>query len=206
MRKERRRRKKAHPKRAPVFRSPNPLQDPCNLRLSLFLSLKTLKLKLMEKIECKNGSVLVLIMSRCIRNIRQSSRKNGWKTKSCTRNEEKPSSRGARPCVSRARPCVPPHHGPWCSPRADRGGLCPSWSAASRTLHFGFLGASIWAAKFAYVGRFWASSAIFFDPQALNFTLSPITWLISHESAIKTRKTRNKRNWRNRGVNHINIH
>ena len=41
---------------------------------------------------------------------------------------------------------------------------------------------------------------------ALNFTLSPITWLISHESAIKTRKSRNKRNWRNRGVNHINIH
>ena len=105
-----------------------------------------------------------LRMSRCISNIRQSSRKNGWKTKSCTKNEEKLGSRGARPCVSRARLCVPPHHGLWCSPRADRGGLCPSRSAASQTPYFGFLGASIWAAKFAYGGPFWASFAIFFDP------------------------------------------
>ena len=78
---------------------------------------------------------------------------------------------------------------------------------ASQTMRFSFLWTLIWAAESSYIGPILQlpllSSLIH---MALNFTLSPITWLISHGSTIKTRKSRNKFNWRNRGVNHINIH
>jgi len=152
------------------------------------------------------GVSWVLRMSRCISNIRQSSKKNGWKTKSCTKNEEKPGSRGARSCVSSARPCVPPTtvhgvlHGqtvvgsvPLGPPPLE---LCV---LASLVLRF-------WPRNLPMLGYFGLPLLSSLIHMALNFTLSPITWLISQESTIKTRKSRNKRNWRNRGINHINIH
>ena len=149
---------------------------------------------------------MCLIMSRCIRNIRQSSRKNGWKTKSCTKNEEKPGSRGAQLCVSRARPCVPPTtvcgvlHGQTVVGSIPPGPpLLELCILASVVLRFG-------PRNLPMLGHFGLPLLSFLIHMALNFTLSPITWIISHEYAIKTRKSRNKRNWRNRGVNHINIH
>jgi len=48
--------------------------------------------------------------------------------------------------------------------------------------------ALIWAAKLPMLGHFELPLLCSLIHMALNFTLSPITWLISHEFAIKTRK------------------
>jgi len=137
----------------------------------------------------------VLFRSRYMGILRQSSRKNGWNMNRHVKTTKLKATQ-ARTAVR-----LPP--------RAVVVPTVSSWSALPGPVRprplrcvLSSLGASIWAANFAYVGPFWASFAVLFDPHGLNFTLSPITWLISHESAIKTRKSRNKRNWRNRGVNH----
>ena len=95
-------------------------------------------------------------------------------------------------------------------PWAMVGPTVSSWWALSLPVHLLLqscilcsFGALIWDAGFAYVRSFWASFASFFDPHGLSrFILSAITWLITCKSVIKTRKSRNKRNWRNKGVNH----
>ena len=49
-------------------------------------------------------------------------------------------------------------------------------------------GASFWAAVLPMLGHFGPHLLSSLIHMTLNFILSPITWLISHESAIKTRR------------------
>jgi len=135
--------------------------------------------------------------------IKAKTRKTRRKTKRHEENGKTPNGTGhARSCVAGARPCAS-HHGPWWAPRSTCGGLCPS--RVRLLLQRGILcsfGASIWALSFAYVRSFWDSFASLCDPHGLSrFILFSITWLITCKSAIKTRKSRKKRNWKNRFVN-----
>jgi len=89
--------------------------------------------------------------------------------------------------------------------------VAPGWSNLRRFSNTAFwctFGPRVFALDHPY-WAYWASFTNFFDllsPQY--FILSPITWLITRKSAIKTRTSQNKHNSRNRGVNykikHIN--
>jgi len=51
-------------------------------------------------------------------------------------------------------------------------------------------GASTWAANFAYVGSFWASFGILFDPHGPQLILSPIALtLMNPQSKLKKAET-----------------
>ena len=119
--------------------------------------------------------------SRYMCNLRESSRKNGWNTNRHPKTAKLKASQA----------------------RSARGGLCPVRSVRA-------LSATFWALLvlrfgpriLSMLGHLELPLLSSLIHMALNFTLSPITWLISHESTIKTRKSWNKHNWRNRGVNH----
>ena len=123
----------------------------------------------------------------------------GKRTATCRETRIAAQPGGARPCVAEAQPCSP-HHGPWCSPRADRGGLCPSRSVASRTLRFSFLWTLIWAAEsscirpnFAALLDLRASTSFSLD-STLTFLLK--TWFELYKSAMSTQQAKIERNRR----------
>ena len=135
----------------------------------------------------------VLNKSRYISIIREKQSKNNRKRKVTRKREKSGCTRGARPCAT--------HHG-----QLMVGSVQPVpdlfRSAAFCLFSVLRLGPRI----LLMLGHFGPPLLSSLIHMALNFILSSITWLNSHESAIKTRKSRNKRNWRNRCVNHINIH
>ena len=149
MRKERRRRKKAHPKRAPIFRSPNPLQDPCNLRLSLFLSLKNSKLTLMEKMMAMEW----IGVSDCPDTLQYKGKTEAEPLEVEEAREGKPLDRvkstPPRPLGSPRsdRGC---HHGQWWLPRSGRGAHCGGCPVLLLRCVLVSFGASPWAAGFSF--------------------------------------------------------
>jgi len=142
----------------------------------------------------------VLNRSRYISIIRAKQRKNRRKTKSRKRKRRKagqPRVHGR--ATQDARPCAT-HHG-----QPVVGSIHPGPDASS-TVRFVLFRCFDLGREFCQCWHFGHPLLSSLIHMALNFILSPITWLNSHESAIKTRKSQNKRNWKNRGINHINVH
>ena len=136
-------------------------------------------------------------MSRYISIIKAKTRKTRRKTK---RHEENRTTRNGTGTHAS-------HHGPWWSPRAAHGRVCPARSVRFFNAAFcALLVLQFGPRVLPMLGHCKPPLQVSLIHMALNFILSPITWLDSPKSAIKTQTSQNKCNWKNRGVNDINIH
>jgi len=127
------------------------------------------------------------------------------KTKSRAKTRKPRQPRDARSCVAGGMAVRLP-------PQAVVGPTVSPWWVLSLLVHF-FNAAfcALLVLRFGprvlpMLGHFEPPLQVSLIHMTLNFILSPITWPNSLKSAIKTQTSQNKRNCRNRGVNHINIH
>ena len=136
--------------RAPVFRSPSPMQNPCSSSPFL-LSLSKNYSKTMMKIECKMGVYWVLHMSRYMANIKTKQSKNRWKSKRHAKE-------------NRTAGWSKLHHG-----RGAHHGQTVASSVSFHAPRFGLSVLRLGPQVFAFLGVFWASLQAFFDPHGPNF-------------------------------------
>ena len=162
-----------------------------------------MKVESMESIGCFH-------MSRYMGNKRQNKAENRRKPKSHEEEKQQPRPRGThgRACGTHGR--AYPHHGPCAPPRAARGGSCPP---RSRRASYDAFCARFGPRFGPWIFTFWASFCSFVWFTCLNyiylgfihtFLLKHLAWIIQICNQHST--SQNKHSWRNRGVNHRNIH
>ena len=149
--------------RAPVFRSPSPMQNPCSSS-PFFLSLSKNYSKTVMKIACKMGVCWVHYMSRYMANIMTKQSKTAGSRRGTRRKTAQSGEATSTTAVGLTTVR------PWLPPRPGRGGHWLWWLGFFPCAAFWSFGSSPWTAGFCLswgiLGLFLLSSV---DPHGPNF-------------------------------------